>query len=156
MIPLSKELYIGIGDEVINDFIKDAIISTNENMEELTVIAKQRALDLFVTGNFKKLKGTLKFQLFLEEFSQDLTSPETIVFTVKPIGTLSKMALPSIKIFKDRLEPFIVFKKSTLIVNLYEMIREKKPEFLSLLNRYLLKNLSIESGMIMINLIKKA
>ncbi len=153
---MSKELYIGIGDEVINDFIKDTIITTNDNMEELSVMAQQRTLDLFITGNFKKLKGTLKFQLYLEQFSQDLTSMETIVFTVKPIGTLSKMAFPSIRIFKERLEPFIVFKKTTLIVNLYEIIKEKKPEFLSLLNRYLLKNLNIEPGMIIINLIKKS
>ena len=152
---MSKELYIGIGDEVINDFIEDIIVAPNENMEELSVAAQERTIDLFLTGNFKKLKGTLKFQLFLEEFSQDLTASETIIFSVKPIGTLSKMAFPSIRIFKDRLEPFFVFQKNTLVVNLYEMIKEKKPEFLSLLERYLLKNLSIESGMIMINLIKK-
>ena len=152
---MSKELYIGIGDEVINDFIEDMVVASNENMEELSIATQERMIDLFLTGNFKKLKGTLKFQLFLEEFSQDLTTSETIIFSVKPIGTLSKMAFPSIRIFKDRLEPFFVFQKNTLVVNLYEMIKEKKPEFLSLLERYLLKNLSIESGMIMINLIKK-
>jgi len=152
---LSKELYIGIGDEVINDFIEDMVVASNENMEELSVAAQQRTIDLFVTGNFKKLKGTLKFQLFLEEFSQDLRASETIIFTVKPIGALSKMAFPSIRIFKDRLEPYFIFQKNTLVVNLYEMIKEKKPEFLSLLDRYRLKNLSIEPGMIMINLIKK-
>ena len=152
---MSKELYIGIGDEVINDFIEDMVVASNENMEELSVAAQQRTIDLFVTGNFKKLKGTLKFQLFLEEFSQDLRASETIIFTVKPIGALSKMAFPSIRIFKDRLEPYFIFQKNTLVVNLYEMIKEKKPEFLSLLDRYRLKNLSIEPGMIMINLIKK-
>src|SRR6056297_308142 len=152
---MSKELYIGIGDEVINDFLEDMVVASNENMEELSVAAQQRTIDLFVTGNFKKLKGTLKFQLFLEEFSQDLRASETIIFTVKPIGALSKMAFPSIRIFKDRLEPYFIFQKNTLVVNLYEMIKEKKPEFLSLLDRYRLKNLSIEPGMIMINLIKK-
>lgn len=151
---LSKELYIGVGDEVINDFIHDSLVATNENMEAFSVTAHQRTLELFITGSFKQLKGTVKFQMFLENFSQDLNSPETIVFTVKPIGTLSKMAFPSIKLFKDRFEPFFIFQKDILIVNLHALIKEKKPEFLSLLNRYQLKQLTIETGMIMVNLIK--
>jgi len=151
---MSKELYVGVGDEVINDFIHDSLVATNENMEAFSVKAHQRILELFITGSFKQLKGTVKFQLFLENFSQDLTSSNTIVFTVKPIGALSKMALPSIKIFKDRFEPFFIFQKDLLIVNLYALIKEKKPEFLSLLIRYQLKQLTIEPGMIMINLIK--
>jgi hypothetical protein len=65
------------------------------------------------------------------------------------------MAFPSIKIFKDRLDPFFVFKKNILIVNLYEIITQKKPALLSILERYSLQNLSIEPGIIMINLIKK-
>ncbi|HPF16216.1 MAG TPA: hypothetical protein PLN92_01390 [Thermotogota bacterium] len=151
---MSKELYIGVGDEVINDFIHDSLVATNENMEAFSVTAHQRTLELFITGSFKQLKGTVKFQMFLENFSQDLNSPETIVFTVKPIGTLSKMAFPSIKLFKDRFEPFFIFQKDILIVNLHALIKEKKPEFLSLLNRYQLKQLTIETGMIMVNLIK--
>jgi len=152
---MSKELYIGIGDEVINDFLEDLVVSSNENMQALSILANQRTAELFITGNFKQLKGTLKFQLFLEEFSQDLTSPETMVFSVKPIGTLSKMAFPSIRLFKERLEPFFIFKKHILTVNLYEVINQKKPELLPILSRYSLKNLSIEPGMIMINLIKE-
>jgi len=155
VILLSKELYVGLGDEVINDFLEDMVVSSNENIESLSILAKQRTIDLFITGNFKQLKGTLKFQLFLEEFSQDLKSPETMIFSVKPIGTLSKMAFPSIRLFKDRFEPFFVFKKNILTVNIYEIINQKKQELLSILNRYLLKNLGIEPGIIMINLIKK-
>ncbi|MFP4460782.1 MAG: hypothetical protein ACLFQE_01130 [Thermotogota bacterium] len=152
---MSKELYVGIGDEVINDFLKDMVVSSNENMESLSILANQRTIDLFITGSFKQLKGTLKFQLLLEEFSQDLTSSETMIFTIKPMGTLSKMAFPSIRLFKERLAPFFIFKKNILTVNLYEIINQKKPELLSILNRYSLKNLSIEPGMIMINLKKK-
>ncbi|MDN5360458.1 MAG: hypothetical protein PWQ84_1521 [Thermotogaceae bacterium] len=152
---LSKELYVGLGDEVINDFLQDMVVSSNDNMDSLSILAKERTIDLFITGTFKQLNGKLTFQLFLEEFSPDLTSPETLIFSIKPIGTLSKMAFPSIKIFKDRLDPFFVFKKNILIVNLYEIITQKKPALLSILERYSLQNLSIEPGIIMINLIKK-
>src|SRR6056297_1215531 len=141
---MSKELYIGIGDEVINDFLEDFVVSSNENMQALSILANQRTAELFITGSFKQLKGTLKFQLFLEEFSQELTSSETIIFSVKPIGALSKMAFPSIRIFKDKLEPFFVFKNNMLIVNLYEIVNQKKPALISILRRYFLKNLSIE------------
>ena len=152
---MSKELYVGLGDEVINDFLEDMVVSSNENMEKLSIMANQRTIELMITGNFKQLKGTLKFHLFLEEFSEDLTSTETMIFSVKPIGALSKMAYPSIRIFKNRLEPFFVFQKNILTVNLYEIINQKKPELLSILSRYSLKSLGIEPGMVMINLIKK-
>jgi len=150
---LSKELYVGLGDEVINDFLQDMVVSSNENIEALSILAQQRTIDLFINGSFKQLKGQLKFQLFLEEFSTDLTSDNTMLFSIKPVGTLSKMALPSIKLFKNRLDPFFIFQKNTLSVNLFEIIRQKKPAFLSIIERYALKNLSIEPGMIMISLI---
>ncbi len=152
---MSKELYVGLGDEVINDFLEDMVVSSNENMEKLSIMANQRTIELMITGNFKQLKGTLKFHLFLEEFSKDLTSTEAMIISIKPIGALSKMAYPSIRIFKNRLEPFFVFQKNILTVNLYEIINQKKPELLSILSRYSLKSLGIEPGMIMINLIKK-
>ncbi|MEA1884831.1 MAG: hypothetical protein U9N62_09985 [Thermotogota bacterium] len=151
---MSKELYVGLGDEVINDFLKDMVVASNDNIESLSILAKQRTIDLFITGTFKQLKGKLTFQLFLEEFSQDLTSPETMIFSIKSIGALSKMAFPSIKIFKDRLHPFFIFKKNILIVNLFEIINQKKPALISILERYSLQNLTIEPGIIMINLIK--
>jgi len=145
---------MGIGDEVINDFLADNLVASNDYIDFISIEAKSRTIDMNMGGNFKKIKGTLRFELFLEEFQNDLQAPGTLVFSVNPIGALSKMVLPSIKIFQDKLEPYVSFNKNILIVNIYEIIRDKKPEFLQLLKKYRLENLSIEPEMIMINLKK--
>jgi len=152
---VSKMMYIGIGYEIINDFINEAIVRQNESVDSLDVLIENRTVKLSVSGNFKKIRGNLKFDLELEEYAENLTSTQTIVFSVTPVGALSKMAMTSVKMLQGKLEPFVLFKKNLLIVNVFEIVKAQKPEMLSWLENYRLRSLSIESGMIMANLEKK-
>ncbi len=152
---MSKMMYIGIGYEIINDFLTEAIVKQNDSIDSLEIIIEGNMVKLLISGNFKKIKGNLKFDLLLEEYATHLNSDKTLVFSISPVGALSKMAMTSVKMLQSKLEPFVLFKKSLLIVNVFEIVKNQKPEMLSILENYLLRSLSIESGMVMANLEKK-
>jgi hypothetical protein len=148
-------MYIGIGYEIINDFLTEAIVKQNDSIDSLETIIEGNMVKLLISGNFKKIKGNLKFDLLLEEYATHLNSDKTLVFSISPVGALSKMAMTSVKMLQSKLEPFVLFKKNLLIVNVFEIVKNQKPEMLSILENYLLRSLSIESGMVMANLEKK-
>jgi hypothetical protein len=148
-------MYVGIGYEIINDLLCNMLVEENEGLDKLEIVIEGKAVKLSISGNFKKLKGNLKFDLELEEYATYLTSDQTLVFSVTPVGALSKMAMTSVKMLQSKLEPFVVFKKNLLIVNVYEIVKNQKPELLSLLETFVMRSLSIETGMIMVNLEKK-
>jgi len=152
---MSRDLFLGLGDEIINDFLKDLLVDKNEHVQRLEMIAEQNYIDLKLKGSYKSMKGKARYKLHLEEFSEDLTNPRTILFTVEPVGMFSKMALGSIKMFKKKLEPSVVVEKNLLTINLCSIIERWKPEFTYLIKDYSLGNFEIKPGIIIADFTKR-
>ena len=152
---MSRDLFIGLGDEIINEFLKERLIKSSEHLQMFTITAEQNQIELNVKGNYKSLKGKARYKLSIAEFSRNLENPRTVVFSVESVGVFSKMALASIKMFQKKLEPSVVIDKNILTVNLCSIIQRWKPEFQYLVEDYSLNNFEIKPGLIIADFEKK-
>jgi len=140
VIKMTDKIAITIGEKALSYWLRIMLAQKVEKIQDVEVSCELQGFQLVVRVGIPGFNAGVQAIFRLLQELRDEGGIHTLLFSVKPVGLFSSMALATFSKAFDRLKPGIVFADNTLRVSFRDLLAPNGP-----LQAPLLEGYSIES-----------